>query len=63
MEEWPPICRVTANKLNKQSRTADKGWSPAWGLGEALTTPPRENQMVRNIHRRDTSSGDKIIWR
>ena len=25
MEERPPIRRVAANKLNKQSRTADKG--------------------------------------
>jgi len=25
--------------LNKQSRTADKGWPPAWGLSEVLTTP------------------------
>jgi ribosomal protein S5 len=29
-------------------------------LGEALTNPPREkNKMVRNIHRRDASSGEK----
>jgi len=39
----PPIWRVAAIKLNKQSRTADKGWSPSWGLGGELTTPPREN--------------------
>ena len=25
--ERPPIWRVAANKLNKQSGTADKGWS------------------------------------
>ena len=25
MEERPPVWRVAANKLNKQSRTADKG--------------------------------------
>jgi len=25
MEERPPIWRVAANKLNKQSRTADEG--------------------------------------
>ena len=36
MEERPPIWRVAANKLNKQSRTADKGGPPAWGLGEML---------------------------
>jgi hypothetical protein len=32
------ICRVAANILNKQSRTADKG-GPAWGLGVGLPTP------------------------
>ena len=31
MEERPPIRRVAANKLNKQSRTADKGWSSSLG--------------------------------
>ena len=25
MEDWPPIWRVAANILNKQSQTADKG--------------------------------------
>jgi hypothetical protein len=27
------IWRVTANVLNKQSRTADKGWSSSLGVG------------------------------
>jgi hypothetical protein len=27
------ILRVTANILNKQSRTADKGWPPSLGVG------------------------------
>ena len=43
MEERHPIWRVAANKLNKRSRTADKGWSSSLGFGEVLTTPPREN--------------------
>ena len=46
MEERPPIWRVAANKLNKHSRTADKGWSSSLGLGEALTTPLCEKQNV-----------------
>ena len=29
--------------FNKQSRTADKGGPPAWGLGEVLTTHHRKN--------------------
>jgi len=32
-EERPPIWRVAANKLNKQSRTADEGWSSSLGVG------------------------------
>ena len=31
MEERPPVWRVAANILNKQSRTADKGWSSSLG--------------------------------
>jgi len=31
MEEQPPIWRVTANVLNKQLRTADKGVVPQLG--------------------------------
>ena len=46
MEEWPPIWRVAANKLNKQSRAADRGWSSSLGLGEALTTTPCEKHNV-----------------
>ena len=33
MEERPPIWRVAANIMNKQSRTADKGWSSSLGVG------------------------------
>ena len=33
MEERPLIWRVAANKMNKQSRTADKGWSSSLGVG------------------------------
>jgi len=44
MEERPSVWRVAANILNKQSRTADKGWSSSLGgLGEVLTTPHRKN--------------------
>ena len=52
---------VAANKLNKQSRIADEGWSSSWGLGEVLTTPPCKTLMFRNTHVRDDSSGDKIL--
>jgi hypothetical protein len=32
-EEWPPICRVAANDLNKQSRTTDKALSSNFWFG------------------------------
>jgi len=31
MAERPPIWRVAANIVNKQSWTAEKGWSSRWG--------------------------------
>ena len=53
IEERPPIRSVAANKLNKQSRTADGGGPPAWGLGEVLTNPPCKKTLLRNTHVRD----------
>jgi hypothetical protein len=34
VQERPPIWRVAANMLNKQSRTADTGWSSSLGVGQ-----------------------------
>jgi hypothetical protein len=42
MEDSLQILRVATDILNRQSRTADRGWSIALGLGEDLTTPHRE---------------------
>jgi hypothetical protein len=42
MEDGLQILRVALERFNRQSRTADKGWSIALGLGEYLTTPHRE---------------------
>jgi hypothetical protein len=39
-----------------------RGGPQAWGLGEVLTTPPREkNIMLCNVYMWDASSGDKTI--
>jgi hypothetical protein len=35
MEEPPTIWRVVANILNKQLRSADKGWSSSLGVGRS----------------------------
>jgi len=37
IEEWPPVQRVAANILNKQSRMADKGWSSCLGVGRGAS--------------------------
>jgi hypothetical protein len=34
------IRRVAANMLNKQSRTADSGWSSSLGVGRVAKYPP-----------------------
>jgi hypothetical protein len=34
------IWRITANILNKQSRTADKGWSSSLGVGRGSNNSP-----------------------
>ena len=43
IEERPPIWRVGANILNKQSRTAEKVRCSSFGLGELLTTAHRKS--------------------
>jgi hypothetical protein len=44
------IWRVAANILNKQSRTADKGWPSSLGVGRGLTTPHRKKRnTLRNV--------------
>jgi len=62
-EERPPIRRVAANKLNKQTRTADEGWSPSLGVGRGANNPSLLKPMFSNTHRRDDSSGHKTIRR
>jgi hypothetical protein len=62
MEERPPIWRVAVNKLNKRPRT--RGGPPAWGLGEVLTTPSRENVPVMNYSQWDCFTFMRcFLWR
>jgi len=62
MEEQPPIWRVAANILNKQSRTADKGWSSSLGVGRgANNSSLLKRILLRNIHRQ--SLGPELILR
>jgi hypothetical protein len=39
------IWRVAANILNKQSQTADKGWSSSLGVGRGANNPHRKKVM------------------
>ena len=45
MEERPPMWRVAANILNKQSRTADEGWSSSLQVGRGANnaSPSKKN--------------------
>jgi hypothetical protein len=36
IRSYPPIWRVAANILNKQSRKADKGWSSSLVIGRGV---------------------------
>ena len=63
IEERPPIRRVAANKLNKQSRTAEEGWSSSSGVGRGANKPSLLKQMFSNTHMRDDTSGHKTIRR
>ena len=60
MEEWPPICRVAANILNKQSRTSGKGWSSSLGVGRgANNSSLLKRILLHNIHRQNFGPGLK----
>ena len=61
--ERPPIRRAAANKLNKQSRTADEGWSSSLGVGRGANNPSLLKTKFNNTHMRDDSSGHKTIRR
>ena len=62
MEERPPICRAAANILNKQSRTAEKGWSFSMGVGpDANNSSLLKHILLRNIHRQSLGPG-LILW-
>jgi len=49
-EDGFQIWKVAVNILNKQSRTADKGWSSILGLGRgANNSSPYEATLLRNM--------------
>ena len=67
MEERSPIWRVAANKLNKQSRTADKGWSSSLGVrrgankASPMKTHVKKCSQVEMLHLETKRSGGKLL--
>ena len=58
LEKRPPVRRVAANVLNKQLRTADKGWSSSLGsFGEVLTTPHSKSVSCYESHTESLGHG------
>jgi hypothetical protein len=50
MEERPPIWRVAANILNKQSQTANKEWSSSLRVGRGVNnSSPQKCILLQNI--------------
>jgi hypothetical protein len=49
IKERPPIWRVAANTLNKQTRKPHTGDPPAGGLSELLTTHHKEGLDTKGI--------------
>jgi hypothetical protein len=51
MEKRHPIWMVAGNILNKQSRTADKGWSSSLGVGRGVNnSSPKKLALLRNMN-------------
>jgi hypothetical protein len=47
------LCRAAANILNKQSWTANKGWSSSLVVGHGLTTPNcKKKSLLQKFKRR-----------
>jgi hypothetical protein len=50
-EDGLQVWRITANILNKQSHTANKGWSSCLGFGVGLQLTVK-NKLVTKCHKR-----------
>jgi len=62
MEERPLIWWVAANILNKQSQTAERGWSSSLWVGRGANNfSLLQRILLRNIHRQSLRPG-LILW-
>jgi hypothetical protein len=63
MEGILGVRRVAANILNKQSRTADKGWSSSSGVGRGLTTPHHTFFYCYEMFQKIQLAQNRVHWR
>ena len=61
MEDRPPIWKVAANVLNKQSGRHTRIGPPAGGLGEVLTTPHRKKYHVTKCLQEPRTWTDTLV--
>ena len=62
MAERPPLWRVAANVLNKQSRTAETGKSSSLGVGRGANNfSPQKLIILRNVHTESLGYGLKYF--
>ena len=61
-EERPPVWSVAANILNKQSQTADRGWSSSLGVGRgADISSSLKLTLLQTVHMQSLGPGP-ILW-
>jgi hypothetical protein len=53
------LWRAAANILNKQPRTADRGWSSSYGVGRGANNPYHK---THNLLRMYTRAWDRGVW-
>jgi hypothetical protein len=58
MKERPPIWRIAANILNKQSRMSDQGWFTSLAVGRnAYSSSPNKHILLRNVYTESLAPG------
>jgi hypothetical protein len=54
------VWMVAANKLNKLSRTADRGWPSSLGVGWGANPPVKALNLLRNVL--PSLGPGRILW-
>jgi hypothetical protein len=62
MEERPPIQRVAVNILNKQLRTAIKGWSSSLGVGQSADSSLMYKHIMLQTICEESPGPGLILW-